>query len=237
MITPHPLGELLLHFRRNERIPDGWAQGLSAAGSLDEAAARAWETEADARTMAHLTAYFADPKALALAAVDLGRMLLRYLTKKKQQLPAKALDYVEKWATEPGTPEPKQGWVALADSVEPEDTDDLPGAAAASICTAITVPGYPVALRSLCNAVVDRRTEEMIKQEGGNARRSEQEVETIEARAEADVLPAMSDRIRARIAPPDGATLLEALKRMRDKELSVALQTNNTTALKGFRPA
>ncbi|HET6285004.1 MAG TPA: hypothetical protein VFH73_28865 [Polyangia bacterium] len=238
MATPGPLQELLLHFRGHENIPDSWVRKLSTTGDLDEAAARAWETEPDARPMTQLAPYFADRKALALVAADFGRMLLDYLPEKKQAVPRKALDFVEKWATEPGIPEPKQGWLALADSVEPaDDKDDLPTYAAQSIATALTTPGYPMALPDLSEAVIDRKTEELMASEGGlDARRTELEVEAIENRAEQQLRPLMAERVRARIPAPAGATLLEALKQKRSKDLSDALSRKNKAQIKAFQP-
>jgi hypothetical protein len=238
MSVASPLGELIVHFRKHARIPDEWVRRFSARGDLDEAAAHAWQTERNATRMALLAAYFADRRALALVAVDFGRMLLGYLPDEQQQISETALDYVEKWATVPGTPAPKAGWLAVADSTEPEELhDDLPGYAACTIVTAITVPECPLALRSLAEGVVSRKVEEIREAEGGSrARRTEEQVEAIEQRAAAAMWPAMVECIRAHIPAPSGETLREALAGLREKELATAFERKNASTLKAFRP-
>jgi predicted RNase H-like nuclease (RuvC/YqgF family) len=76
-----------------------------------------------------------------------------------------------------------------------------------------------------------------MEDEGGSrAGRTEEQVEEIERRTEAELFPLMVERIRAHIPVPSGATLREALTRLREKELATALERKNAAVLKAYRP-
>jgi uncharacterized Zn-binding protein involved in type VI secretion len=238
MATASPLFDLIVYFRKYQRIPEDWVRGLSAAGELDEAARAAWLSETDPDPMTWLAAYFADRRARALVAVDLGRMLLPYLSTKQKKVPAAALDFMERWATEPGVPEPKQGWLALADSAEPDsESDALWVIAAQTIVAALTVPDYPMALKSLCEGVIDRKVDETVEGQRPRGRRlGELEMDAHHDRVHDAIAPEIIEHLRARIAAPTGAQLLDALTQLRAYELNDALARKNTASLAAFKP-
>src|SRR5262245_7456064 len=238
MLLSSPLRDLVIFFRKNERIPEDWVRRFSPAGDLDQAVGAAWQAEIDARPMSWLAPHFADRRALALVAVDLGRMMLDYLGK-RTRAPAKALDFMEAWATSPAAEAPKQGWLALADALEPtSEADSLANHAAMSIGTAVTVPDYPMAITNVVNAVLDRKTEELMQAEKGGLkkRRTEEEIEEVAGQAGDAVLGPMAEHVRRRIPAPDGPTFLDALTKLRGKELEQAMASGNPARLQAFRP-